>query len=719
MPLPIRRLSLSLKLPMVIVTAALMSGILAGGGAYWGAERQLRRATEDKLISLLDARSSAVETYLDSLAQDLRIMSNSPAVRNALSDFTTGWQGYGFDRTEALQASYITGNPHPAGQKSKLDQGQGGTYYDKVHARHHPGFRDILSGRGYEDIFLFDASGSLIYSTQKRQDFATSFVRGPWKDTSLARLVQQIRDTPDESRLVFADFARYAPNGDRPASFLAAPIFDSGDEFAGVLAVQMPVDRLNAVLGYTGGMGESGETYLVGSDRTMRSASRFLDTGAILTARIDTQAVGDALGEQRGVGDAVNYRDRPVITAFRPLSFQGTRWALIGEVETAEVLAPIVALRNLGLSIGAALMALIALAGVLVARGISRPIAAMTTAMRRLAGGDLDVVIPPARYHDEVGAMAEAMGVFKTNAQEMQRLNAERIRLREEAEQAKRAALHELAQHLEEGVSGVVAAVSDAARDMKDTAGTMAQAASDTSRQSSAVSSAARYAAEHVASVAVAAEQLTQSIRQIGTQVSHAAGIAQRAVADAGETGSTVASLSDAAERIGQVVDFITGIAAQTNLLALNATIEAARAGEAGRGFAVVANEVKVLATQTAGATGDIAEQVRTIQEATRRVVHAIGGISGTIETMDAINSHIAAAVDQQDIATRQIAASIQEASASTDTVSNHIGGVSGAANDTGQAAEQVLDVAGQLSSQSQILRSELHDFLARVRQAA
>jgi methyl-accepting chemotaxis protein len=216
--------------------------------------------------------------------------------------------------------------------------------------------------------------------------------------------------------------------------------------------------------------------------------------------------------------------------------------------------------------------------------------------------------------------------------------------------------------------------------------------------------------------VATSAEQLNASIAEIGRQAEQSAEIAGRAVEQSRRTDETVRDLSEAAGRIGEVVDLINDIAGQTNLLALNATIEAARAGEAGKGFAVVANEVKNLASQTARATGEISAQIEAIQERTNGAVDDIRGIRDVIGEINDISMTIATAVQQQNASTREIARNVQEAAKGTGEVDANIEKLNQAAGDTGEAADQVMAATGSLVGKADELSREVENFLSGIR---
>ncbi len=372
------------------------------------------------------------------------------------------------------------------------------------------------------------------------------------------------------------------------------------------------------------------------------------------------------------------------------------------------------------LAIGAAALGLLAAlaAGMVLAGRIAGPIVRITAAMRGLADGRYDIALDIRNKGDEVGAMAEAVEVFRENARQIEQLRQDRAETAARAEAGRKQELSGLALTFETAVRGVVGSVSTAAAEMRSTAQSMAATVSETRGQSNIVSTSSATASRNVESVAAAAEQLSASIAEISRQVANASGVADKAAAEGRSTNELVSHLVTAAERIGNVVGIIDTIAAQTNLLALNATIEAARAGDAGKGFAVVASEVKTLAKQTAHATSDIRTQISSIQTETHRAVAAISGICTTINEIEAISGSIAAAVEQQGAATQEIARNVQMAAGGAGDVSRSIARVSSGIDETGLTAEAVLRAAQGLATQSDRLTEEVDGFLARVRAA-
>jgi methyl-accepting chemotaxis protein len=381
--------------------------------------------------------------------------------------------------------------------------------------------------------------------------------------------------------------------------------------------------------------------------------------------------------------------------------------AIIGETERLVVM-----LAFGGFLLGGAL-------AVLLGKGISRPMTAMCKAMRELAGGNFDVVLPGLGRKDELGEMASAVEEFKLQAV----AKAERDAATQDAQNkassaARRNELIRFADDFEAAVGAIVSNVSASAVQLEEAAGTLTRTAETTQSLSNQVSGTSAEASTNMQAVASATEELSTSVDEIGRRVRESSQIAEAAVLQAQQTDGRIGKLSRAAQEIGDVVKLITAIAEQTNLLALNATIEAARAGDAGRGFAVVASEVKSLASQTAKATDEISSHILGMQGATQESVAAIKEIGGTIAQISSIAATISSAVEQQSSATQEIAQSVQNVARGTQEAADNIMRVNRGAMETGSASEDVLNSARNLSTESTRLREELDRFMANIRAA-
>ncbi|MCW1994458.1 methyl-accepting chemotaxis protein [Bradyrhizobium diazoefficiens] len=352
-----------------------------------------------------------------------------------------------------------------------------------------------------------------------------------------------------------------------------------------------------------------------------------------------------------------------------------------------------------------------------VGRNILRRITGLQRAMQSLSAGDLDTEIARAKHNDEIGTMTDTLTVFRDSMVEARALASEQDKDR--VAKAERAARIEAKiAEFESTVRSALDNLAQSANSMQSTAQSMSTTADQSNALVNAVASAAEETSVNVQTVSSGTEQLSSSIAEISRQVVTSAGIAKKAVDEAGATDATVQSLADSASRISVVVDLIQTIASQTNLLALNATIEAARAGEAGRGFAVVASEVKSLASQTAKATEEIRTQIASMQNVTTSAVGAIQGIGRIIGEINDVTTTIAAAVEEQGAATREIARNIQHAAGGTSEVSSNIVGVSTASAEAGAAASEVLGASDALRREADLLRGEIDAFLNSMRAA-
>lgn len=438
---------------------------------------------------------------------------------------------------------------------------------------------------------------------------------------------------------------------------------------------------------------------------------RAYDEDALATARVALNAP-DAFVE-RYQAFQTRFEDMEERMAALAAEIEKHHAAVSAEADSIAVTANYVLL-------GAALLALFVsgLSYWFTRRTIVAPLKAMEQGMGELSRGNLMLDIPHLDAEDEVGAMARALQVFKTNAIEMKRMSEQQRESEAAAKRDRHDAMMKLASDFESRVGAIVATVAKSAADLESAARGMAATADTTTSQSSAVANAADAATHAVQTAASAAEELAASVFEIRRQVARSVELAAAAVSDARQTDATVQGLSQASQKIGDVVKMISDIAAQTNLLALNATIEAARAGEAGKGFVVVASEVKSLANQTARATEDISAQIASSQAITEQAVSAIRAIGMRIGEMNDIAAAISGAVEEQGAATNEIANSISSAAGGTAEVNQAIGNVARAATESAAAAAQLQDASSTLSREAERLHSGVDGFLRNVRAA-
>jgi methyl-accepting chemotaxis protein len=408
----------------------------------------------------------------------------------------------------------------------------------------------------------------------------------------------------------------------------------------------------------------------------------------------------------------------PVPKLSYTIAFEPWHWVVGTGVYVDDINVRFAAIAREFFSIAMAIGLIMAAFGYMLSRQITRPLARMTAALKGLAAGDRSLQVPETERRDEIGEMAKAAQVFKNNIIETERLRTEQEAQKQRTDHERHQVMLDLAAKFEANVGGIVKDVTLAATELQLTARAMTTTAGEALEQSATVADASGQATDNVQAVTAATEELSSSIREIGQQITRSSDMIGEAVKRADGSNEQVQGLTAAAEKIGDVVKIISGIAAQTNLLALNATIEAARAGDAGKGFAVVASEVKALADQTAKATKEIGSQIKTIQEATETSARSIQGIAETIGHVNEAATAIASAVEEQGAATQEIARNVTQAAQGTSEVANNISGVHRAAQQTGAAAAQVLARADELSRNGELLKQQVDSFLNEVRAA-
>jgi methyl-accepting chemotaxis protein len=404
------------KLPLALLGSAMFVSLGVGLSSFVIGSNALQTSAQSNLMTLAGERAAAVSTYLKSVEDDLVATSRSDATVQALRDFSGAWlQQFKTDPTAEVRKIYVDDNPNKD-NLAKLETMGTTAAYDVTHTRFHRGFWSQMTSRGYADIYLFDGKGALVYSVTKGADFGTSFAEGgPFASTGLGKAYHSAAVIEDGDTVAFVDFSQYAAADNRPVSFFAKPVFNAQGRKVGVVALQLPTERLDAVIGDRTGLGETGEVQIVGADGLLRSESSFTEAKDALATAFEDDLVTQALGGVSSQGVSMAYRDAEMMVAAAPVTTRGNNWAAVAMMETGEILAPVSAMRNMMLTIGGILLAVIGALSLWFSRSVARPITLLTQTMETLANGDLTAEVHGAERRDELGAMARAVEVFRAN----------------------------------------------------------------------------------------------------------------------------------------------------------------------------------------------------------------------------------------------------------------------------------------------------------------
>ncbi|MBU2550611.1 MAG: HAMP domain-containing protein [Proteobacteria bacterium] len=514
---------------------------------------------------------------------------------------------------------------------------------------------------GYTDLYLIHPGGRVFYSVAHGPDYGTNMVNGEYAESGLGKLVRQIVET---RAYAVADFSPYAPREGAPASFTASPVM-SGEKVELVVALQLSLDSINAIMQQREGMGATGETYLVGPDKLMRSDS-FLDkTNRSVKAsfanpskgQVDTGASKAALAGRTGSGLITDYNGSPVLSAYAPVKFGDVTWALIAAIDESEAFAAVKTIQWI-----TAVVAIIGLAGIilvalLMTRAITRPVGRAVKLANAIKEGDLSHRLN-MESRDEIGLMAQALDNMADGLDDKARL-AEQIASGDLTAEVVLASdkdvLGQALQTMVGSLNQVLGEVNTAAM----------QVAAGTGEVSDASQSLSQGATEQAASL----EEISSSVTELASQTkanaenAHqasqlAAGAREQAERGNNQMQEMIASMQEinvSSREIAKIIKAIDDIAFQTNLLALNAAVEAARAGKHGKGFAVVAQEVRNLASRSAKAAQETSaliegavKSVESGMEIVNRTASALGEIvDGATKVADLVGE-IAAASNEQ-----------------------------------------------------------------------
>jgi methyl-accepting chemotaxis protein len=711
--------SLKVRLPAITIGLALVSATALGGLSWSFAKSGLVEAAQDRLQLAVTGRKIGIELVAERAVGDLVTTAANPQVAGNFGDLVEALDPAKADFATIVQAYTAAAKP-----EDRLTAEAAGTMYGRRHTKVQEVGRKVIERPGYADLMFVSEDGRIVYTTTKGTDFSHALSEPDFAGTGLTRLVERLK-AADADATLYEDFSAY-PAGTEPSAFFGRAItrranvaMGTGQAASRVGFVVMRVTPLlfDRTLTDRGGLGDTGQLVAVGADGRLRSDPPLLNTVKAGAEATEIGLTPALLSDRKPFTYAGVTGSR--MAATDKVSLMGASWTLVAAQSEDEILRGVSTLTRALTLVSFGILIATSIFGLLFARGIVRPLTALTRALDALARREPLTEVPGAKRTDEIGEIARAVVTIRDISLEdaaRQLQTTEAARMREETD--RRALLANLADGFERSVGRIVDTVSQAASGLNTASDRMITAVAGTAQRSGFVTTTAHETSENVNAVAAAAEELGATVGEIGRQVEQAADVSRTAVEEADRTGETMRRLSAAAARIGDVVGMVSQIAGQTNLLALNATIEAARAGEAGRGFAVVAAEVKSLAEQTTRATAEIGQQVEAIQAATSDAAGAIQGIATRIQNMSQVTGSIAAAVEEQGVTTQEIVRNMGQASSGTVAMTQDIAAVAEAAEEAGVSAGQVQQAAADLARQSETLRAEVDQFLATVRAA-
>jgi methyl-accepting chemotaxis protein len=691
------KLRLILSMSLLVFCSVAVISIVLGRGAIIDMKSSLERRAETDLISKKELISQNVTEYFDTINKQLITMASDVSMVSMSKELIEAFESYPRQRGRttreqevtvavyyeeqfkkefenqntgsldtrpmvsrlseqalAFQHDLIANNANPLGEKDSLTAPNNSSDYAKFHEAYHPSIRNFLMKFGYYDIFIVDANtGNVVYSVFKELDFATNLKSGLYAKAGIGKAFTSALNLGQEQTYL-TDFEPYLPSYNNTASFIASPIMENGVTIA-VLIFQMPIDRLNSVMTQqqdwrNKGFGDSGETYLVGENGTLRNESRFFveDKPAYLAAlgkvnastleeiktkdtsislqQVDSIGVKQALSGKDGFATFEDYREVPVLSAYGPLKVGNMTWAILSEIDRAEALQDVTKLKNSIIKDTIILGVFLVIAGLAVsyvlANFLQKPICNLRDNFSDLNSGEADLTRRiPKRNIPELNQIADGFNTFigdiantiKSTKENADTVASSSSQLKVATEQSR----------------VTIEKQKENASDMRRSLVEFNQAIDEITLRSSEASSQTSLARDNTLENSQRAQEAANNIKTLVDEVKNSAKI--------------ILKLREEVKGIDNVLSVINEIADQTNLLALNAAIEAARAGDHGRGFSVVADEVRTLAGRTQDSTIEIQSKIGELTTAANRSVDSMqlasSSAEGGIQLVESVSS--------------------------------------------------------------------------------
>ncbi len=701
---------------------------------------------QDQLLSIREIKKSSIDAWFSSKKAQIKHLSSDQSVVEAMTEFSENFRTYKDNiisndveylklkqyyidefqkriqrRTgeqipldtvlklsgsgRLLQQTYISENPNPVGKKHLLNKVDGtSNSYHQTHAKYHPMFKKYLESFNFYDLFLVDwESSDVVYSVFKEIDFGSNLINGPYAKSGIARAFSGAKK---KNGLYISDFNPYLPSYNAPAGFMSFPIESQAGEPKGVLIFQLPLDQISTIMNERSGLGKTGESYLIGQDRLMRSDSYISpETHSVQASfknpeigSIRTEAANRVLKGETGSGIIEDYNQNMVLSSWTPIHIEDLSWGLLVEIDKDEAYGTIYSIQKqsdksikqqlwmalvVGLSSAFSILILI----YWISGRITGPIRSQVETIRNLSfevsegRGDLRKRLE-IRGRDEFSEMSESFNLFIQAMQEV---------------------VHSIAE--------TTTNLASAATEVDVSSDSMRDNASQSAKQAQNAAGSSSHIVNSSESIVVSIEELNMSVQDIAENAHKVSDIAKQALNLTEGACEELKELNNRVLEINKIVDLIHFISDQTNLLALNATIEAARAGRAGRGFVVVANEIKALALKTTQSTKEIAIEVQEVQTSSHKSLLVIGEIQEIIAQINEAQLSLSTAVEEQSTTTNEISQEISQSSRDSLKISGHIQEVAGIAEDTSAGALQAQAAAREVSKIAEGLRFMVAQF--------
>ncbi len=762
------KVGMRLKVITLFLLAGIIPFIVMALMAYNSASRSLRNQAFNHLVSAREIKKHQIEDYFSTIKKQIRTFSEdrmiveatmwfkdafslfqiendiSPselkeyraALKNHYAvDFTEEYKRHNNGRTPdamsffnqldnesiALQYFYISANHHPLGEKHKLNAAEGFAPYNNFHKIYHPAIRDYLEQFGYYDIFIVDPNtGDIVYSVFKELDFTTSLIDGPYAKTNLGKVFREANNSNDPNYIKLIDFEPYAPSYENTTSFIASPIFD-GSEKVGILIFQMPIDNINKVMTSNSnwanvGFGETGETYLIGNDFTMRSLSRFIiedekdyytlmdsvgmDKETLDKIKIKESTIGLQKIETMGTSDAVKgqtdikvfpgYRGIPVLSAYTPLNIEDVKWVIMSEIEEEEALLPVIKLRSRLFIVGIVTIFIIVAIAFYFSSTITKPILKVVGMVKKISEGNLTKRLK-VESRDEIGELASQFNNFVDKVHEI-------ISMVKSTTAEVSSSSSEISAAVEEQAA-VTSQQSSAVMEITSTMEELSTSSTQIADNSGSVVKISNEALDNSKTGATAIEDINEKMKLISQ--------------DNQQNIDQIVELGRKSKEITKVMEIINNIADQTKLIAFNAAIEASSAGEAGTRFGVVAVEIRRLADNVMESTDEIQSKIEDIQDAVNRLVitsekgskRVNEGMDLAVQTVDILHNILSGAQSTTD-SSEQISLSTQQQKSASNQVVTSLKEITEGAKQISAAVKETRTSTNNLTKLSHDLKN-------------